>query len=417
MKRSFDILAIALYIVFVLSGIALIYAADYEYGQTRGFYEFALRSGKQGVWVLCSGILILLIALVSFRIYDSFAYVMYALCTVLLILVLVFGKEVAGSRSWLALGTWQVQPSEFAKYATLLALAKLLSGTSFRINSLKGQCMCYALVGLPTLLVVLQGDLGTALVFSCLLFVTYRAGMNPMVLFLLFYFVLMFVLVLLVSKWVLLVWLVALCLLALALAGKNYRYMLFIASFGVITTVFIMSLNAAMTSFLRPYQYERIQAMVNPGADPLGYGWNVTQSKIAIGAGGLRGKGYLKGTQTKLDFVPEKSTDFIFCTLSEEFGWIGAATLVVLFVLFIWRLITIAERQNTRFALFLGYGTAAIFFFHFTINIAMTIGLFPVIGIPLPFISYGGSSLWAFTIMLFTLLKLDKERHATPSRF
>ena len=414
---SIDKTAILLYLLLIAVGWISIYASEYKGEESQAmFYDLGTRAGRQLLWIMGCGVLILLQWVLNYRFYEAFAYLTYGVSILLLLTVLFLGKEVAGSRSWFQIGALSVQPSELAKYATLLALSHLMSPSQLRPNQWPTQLKMLLLASFPAVLIVWQGDTGTALTYTSLLLLMYRGGMSPRLMIVGMYVLLFFVLVLFVRQLFLVSGIVAVALLLIALFGKKLQSMLFIVGVTLLTIVYVLGLEFSMKHLLKEYQYKRIQSMIDPDADPFGYGWNVTQSKIAIGAGGLTGKGYLKGTQTKYDFVPEKSTDFIFCTVSEEFGWIGSISLITLFVLLIIRIVQIAERQSSRFALLYGHGVATMYLFHFGVNIAMTIGLFPVIGIPLPFISYGGSSLWMFTIMLFSLLKLDMERKKMISR-
>ena len=365
------------------------------------------------LWLFVCCLLITLCLLTDSRLYEYFSYLIYLGALVLLVWVLLQGKEVAGSRSWLSASLVNVQPSELAKVATALALARILSTLSL---SFWRYLVAFFLVALVALLIILQGDIGTALTFSAFLLMMYRGGMSAVPIVVGFGGFVLFVLVLLFSQLMLISVILCLGILCLILVEKRAKKLLAIGSVLVLSVAFVMSLEHLMSRFLKPYHYERIRSMANPAADPLGYGWNVTQSKIAIGSGGTWGKGYLKGTQTKLDFVPEESTDFIFCTIGEEHGWVGTLLFLALFAALLIRIVILAERQKSRFALLYGYGVAGVIFFHFTVNIGMTVGLFPVIGIPLPFVSYGGSSLCSFTALLFVLLKLDMERGAVLSR-
>ena len=256
----------------------------------------------------------------------------------------------------------------------------------------------------------MQGDLGTAMVFGSLILVLFREGLSAKLLFFSFYAVLLFLLTLLIDQWILLFMVLALFLIGLGLFIKNRKALIFIFWLSILSCGLIKSVDFVLNQVLKEHQQLRVMSLINPNADPLGIGWNVMQSKIAIGSGGFMGKGFLKGTQTKFDFVPAQTTDFIFCTVGEEQGWLGATLIMILFGAFFLRLLTIAERQKSRFVRIYGYSVVSIMFFHFAINIAMTIGLFPVIGIPLPFFSYGGSSLLTFTMLLFILLKLDSQR-------
>lgn len=398
------------YLAFVLIGWLVIYSTNYDEETSKSIFDLSLNSGRQFIRIVSCVAIIVVILTADFRFYDSLAYVIYGLIIFLLILVLIFGREVAGSQSWLEIGPVKIQPSEFAKFAAPLALGKLLSTPLFKLDNPKNVMIAAAVIGFPAVLIILQGDTGTALVFAALAIPLYREGLNPVIIVIGIAAVVLFVLTLFFSEWYLSIGIAAICTLMIALGKKSARRISLIVVSGMLVISVIFGVDYFVNNVLRPHQQNRIKALINPDSDPLGYGWNVTQSKIAIGSGGFFGKGYLEGTQTKFDFVPEQTTDFIFCTVGEEVGWFGSFVLIALFVLFLLRLVTLAERQKSKFARVYGYSVAAIFFFHFMVNIGMTIGLFPVIGIPLPFISYGGSSLWAFTILLFIFLKLDAHR-------
>jgi rod shape determining protein RodA len=345
------------------------------------------------------------------RFYETFAYVLFGVMMFILLLVPFIGKEVGGNRAWLGIGSFGVQPSEFAKFVTALAVAKFIGSVGFRMDNLRNQFILFAMIGIPMLLILFQKDTGTALVFTVFVLVFFREGMSPFLIIVGVAAAFIFILTLLVENEFYLYGGVAVMLAAAIFFGKKTVKRIAVLTAGALVIVaVIVSVDYVVTNVLKPHQQNRVKALINPDADPLGYGWNVTQSKIAIGSGGLLGKGFLKGTQTKFDFVPEQSTDFIFCTIGEEHGLLGSVVVVGLFSFFLFRILFIAERQKNRFARSYGYGVACIFFFHFAVNIGMTIGLFPVIGIPLPFFSYGGSSLWGFTILLFILLKLDAHR-------
>jgi rod shape determining protein RodA len=304
-----------------------------------------------------------------------------------------------------------LQPSELAKFATALALAKYMTSHNFRIDRIQNQIVIALLIGIPAILTVLQGDTGTALIFGAFILVLFREGISPVLLIVGISFAVLFILTLLVNNHLILYGAVAgLTVLMIALGPKTFKRIALIVGAALLVAITIRSVDFVFNNILKPHQQSRILVLLNPNTDPLGAGWNVTQSKIAIGSGGINGKGFLNGTQTKFDFVPEQSTDFIFCTIGEEHGWLGSFVLISLFVILLLRIVTLAERQKHTFTRVYGYSVAAILFFHFSINIGMTIGLFPVIGIPLPFFSYGGSSLMSFTILLFILLKLDAHR-------
>jgi rod shape determining protein RodA len=406
-----DWTAMLLFVALVLFGWINIYAAVYDETVKQTIWDLSLNSGRQLLFIAATAIIVMSIVVVDMRFYETFAYLIYGLVLFLLILVPVIGKEVGGNKAWLGIGSFGVQPSEFAKFATALAVAKFIGSVGFRMDSLRNQAILFLMIGLPMVLILIQKDTGTALVFTAFVIVFYREGMSPFLLIVGICAAVIFILTLLVSNKIYLHIAIATLFLVLVVFGKKkFSRIVFLALGAVIISGVIESVDYVVTDVLKPHQQNRVKALINPDADPLGYGWNVTQSKIAIGSGGFSGKGFLKGTQTKFDFVPEQSTDFIFCTIGEEYGWLGSLVTIGLLVGLQMRILFLAERQKNRFARSFGYSVASIFFFHFAVNIGMTIGLFPVIGIPLPFFSYGGSSLWGFTILLFVLLKLDSHR-------
>ena len=402
---------VILYFVLVGLGWLNIFAVVYDPQQIdQSIFSLSLNSGRQLIWIGTSVVIIAVIMLLDFRFYDSFALFIYAAVILILVGVLLFGREIAGSKSWFAIGSFRMQPSEFAKFATALAVAKFISLNPKIFSSLRPQLILFAITFLPAVLIILQGDTGTAMVYSALVIVFYREGFSPLLLGIGIAVGVLFVLTLYIDQVYLIIAAVVTAFLLIGVNAKRTRRIVMIVVSTLSVIAVVVSVDLFMTHVLKPHQQNRVKALINPDADPLGYGWNVTQSKIAIGSGGFWGKGFLEGTQTKFDFVPEQSTDFIFCTIGEEHGWLGSVLLIGLFVALLIRVTTIAERQKSTFARVYGYSVAAILFFHFAVNIGMTIGLFPVIGIPLPFFSYGGSSLWAFTILLFILLKLDAHR-------
>lgn len=405
-----DWMTSALYLLLALGGWLSIYAADYDPDLSQGIFNFTMSSGKQLVWIGVSLVVIVVIMFIDFKIYHSAAYIFYGITLLLLLFVLFFGQEIAGNKSWFVLGPVKFQPSEITKYATALTLSRYLSQLTLKGMELRRQVIGFSLFLFPAVLVLLEGDLGTAMVFGGLIIVLFREGLHPYILVSGVGIVILFLATLLVNQTVLLVAIVLIGLLVIGLASKSPLKIAAVIIISVSAIVFVRSVDFIMTEVLKPHQQKRVMSLINPNADPLGIGWNVTQSKIAIGSGGLIGKGYLEGTQTKFDFVPEQTTDFIFCTIGEEQGWLGSSLLIVGFSLLFLRLIYLAERQKSHFARIYGYCVLSILFFHFAVNIAMTIGLFPVIGIPLPFFSYGGSSLVGFTVLLFTFLKLDAHR-------
>lgn len=407
---NLDWVTVLIYFVLVFLGWFNIYAAVYDEEVSRSIFDLSLDSGKQLMFIGSSLLIIIGILNLDYKFYDSFGFAFYGLFVLILIFVLLFGREVAGSRSWFEIGSFRLQPSEFTKFATALAVAKYLGTPNVKFSQLKTQIVSGIIIGVPLILVVLQGDTGTAMVYGSFILVFFREGMSPMILVLGILGLLVFILTLLVNQTVLIISLVVLGLIAIGLSVKSPKNIIGVVVGTILVVGMVKSVDFVMTEVLKPHQQKRVLSLINPSADPLGIGWNVTQSKIAIGSGGFFGKGFLEGTQTKFDFVPAQSTDFIFCTIGEEHGWVGSLILVGGFSFLLFRLIHLAERQKSNFSRIYGYGVISVIFFHFAVNIAMTIGLFPVIGIPLPFFSYGGSSLWSFTILLFVFLKLDAHR-------
>jgi len=409
--NKIDWVTVLLYCAIVFLGWLNIYAVTYEENADTSIFSLELNSGRQLVFIGGSLLIILVILIMDRQFYETFAYILYGLLLVLLLLVPLIGKEVGGNKAWLGIGSFGVQPSEFAKFATALVVARMIGSIGFKMDNLRNQLILFALIGAPMLLILLQKDMGTALVFSVFVLVFFREGMSPFIILIGLSCAVIFVLTLLVeNQYYLYIGIGSLLALAILMGRKKFKRIALLTTGAVTIMLVIESVDYIVTDVLKPHQQNRIKALINPDADPLGYGWNVTQSKIAIGSGGFMGKGFLEGTQTKFDFVPEQSTDFIFCTIGEEHGWIGSLFTISLFMVLLLRIVFLAERQKNKFARVYGYSTACILFFHFAVNIGMTIGLFPVIGIPLPFFSYGGSSLWGFTILHFIFLKLDAHR-------
>ncbi len=406
-----DWVAVLLYILMVAMGWLNIYASVYDESVQQTIWDLSLNSGRQLLFIAASFLIILIIILLDMRFYETFAYLFYGIIIFVLLLVPFLGKEVGGNKSWFGIGSFGLQPSEFAKFITALAVAKYIGTVGFRMDNQRNQATLFAMILVPMGLIILQKDFGTAIVFASFLLVFYREGMSPFLLILGISMAFIAILTLIVDNNWYLHGAILIVLAILILSGKKkLRRIMMLSTGALIIMITIQSFNYVINNVLPVRHKNRLEALVNPNFDPMGINWNVTQSKIAIGSGGFTGKGFLEGTQTKFDFVPEQSTDFIFCTIGEEHGWIGSLIMISLFVFFLLRIVFIAERQKSKFARSYGYAVACIFFFHFAVNIGMTIGLFPVIGIPLPFFSYGGSSLWGFTILLFVLLKLDAHR-------
>jgi len=405
-----DWITVALFTAIVFLGWLNIYAVTYDPESKISIFNLTINSGRQLLFIAGAVVIIMAILIIDMRFYETFAYIIYGLILFLLLLVPIIGKEVGGNKAWLGIGSFGVQPSEFAKFATALAVAKFIGSIGFRMDQMRNQIILFVMIGAPMLLILLQKDTGTALVFTVFTVVFFREGMAPFLIIAGIIAAIIFVLTLLVNEYYLFVGIGVILISAIILGKKKPKRIAYLTAGAIAICGIIKSVDYVVTDVLKPHQQNRVKALINPDADPLGFGWNVTQSKIAIGSGGFLGKGFLQGTQTKFNFVPEQSTDFIFCTIGEEHGWVGSLFIMALFMSLMLRIIYLAERQKNRFARVYGYSVACIFFFHFAVNIGMTVGLFPVIGIPLPFFSYGGSGLWGFTILLFILLKLDVHR-------
>lgn len=472
--RSLDWWTILIYIALLSFGWISVCGASYSYGET-DIFSLDTRSGMQIIWIATSIMLGFIIVMLDDRFYDTFSFVIYGLLLILLFATIFNPHSIKGSRSWLVLGPLRLQPAEFAKFATALALSKLMSTYGYNINQWKHFAATMAIILLPMIFIVLQRETGSALVYLAFFLMFYREGMPGSILFtgvaMVVYFVVgirfaevymghtptsvgKFAVLLLVQLfsigmvWVycnkrkalqLLFYCVVVTLLSLFLLfipidivyvqlamtvvligyllweglSSRLRSYFFIALFALGSVGFFYGADFIMNNVMEPHQRSRINVLLGLDEDLRGAGYNVHQSEIAIGSGGLQGKGFLNGTQTKLKFVPEQDTDFIFCTVGEEEGFVGSAGVLLLFLALILRLIYLSERQPYRFARVYGYCVLSIFLFHVFINVGMVLGLTPVIGIPLPFFSYGGSSLWGFTFLLFIFLRLDASRNLT----
>ena len=432
---SIDWITLLLYFALVTIGIVSIYSSQYDQTDGGKIFNFKLFHGKQILLLGAALVLGFFILMMDARVFSSTAYFIYAFTLFLLFITIFLGHKENGAKGWLAFGGFQFQVSELGKYATALALAKFLSQYGFDINKLTNKVWAFAIILIPCLLIILQHDVGSALVFFSLIMVLYRQGLSPWYILIPLWFGLVTVLALYFGKVIVFVAAIIITIGINIIFRKSMR-MIFIRFMACAITIAIAWGAEKSLSGLEGYQRTRIEVLLGKklgsdkdNASNLDFatssftdkadsidlkkaGWNVHQSLIAVGSGGLIGKGYLKGTQTKLGYVPAQSTDFIFCTIGEEAGFLGCLVVIGLCVAFLYRLIIIAERQKFVFNRCYAYGIVAILFFHLTINLATVLGLFPVVGIPLPFISYGGSSLIAFTVMVFTLLKLDAESRA-----
>jgi len=498
-----DWTTIVLYLILVIWGLVSIYSADFN-PEYRYIYDMHQTYGKQLIWIGFAFLIGILILLIDSKFYSAFAYYIYGAVVILLILVLIFGKEVNNSRSWFEIGQFRLQPAEFGKFATCLAIAKYMSGFNMKITlASKDLYIILFLLLAPALLILGQKDTGSALVYITFIFVMYREGLSGGFLFMFLMACMLFIMTLKVEMWIVVILTFAICFgfywrerkllfrrkikeaaivlgvfigififffIIFEASGlffhaniKEYKsdflltasmpiedlaklsnrdaYSIYLFNYTALIAIIVFSIAAYLVSIrykikhiglivlmligcisysvsvnfifqniLKKHQRVRINVILGKEKDPKGVGYNLNQSLIAIGSGGLTGKGFLQGTQTKYKFVPEQSTDFIFCTVGEEFGLLGTTGLIILFFALLVRVLKLAERQKSSFSRIFGWGVASILFFHIAINIGMTIGIVPVIGIPLPYFSYGGSSLWSFTILLFIFLRLDVSR-------
>lgn len=408
---NLDWLTVFLYFILVILGWFNIYASIYDPVQDLSILDMSINSGKQVLWIGTAIVLIIVILLLDFRIYESIAPLLYGIFILLLIAVVIVGKEINGAKAWFQFGSFRLQPSEFTKFATALLLGRYISTNSVKLTEFKSQLKAFVIMLFPVCLIMLQPDLGSALIFFSFVIPIFREGLPPIYLIAGLSLVIIGVLTIILPIETIAIILGSIGVIWVLLTSKSLKNILLTLVIIGASIGFSAGFDYAFDEVLPKYQRDRILVIFYPDiVDPQGAGYNLNQSKIAIGSGGFAGKGFLDGTQTKFDFVPEQSTDFIFSTLAEEHGWLGSSFIIALFIGLMMRIMFIAERQKSQFARVYGYSIAGIIFFHFTINIAMTIGLFPVVGIPLPFFSYGGSSLWSFTIMLFVLLKIDMHR-------
>lgn len=407
--KNIDWPVVMLYLLMIIFGWINIYAAVYNEDH-HSIFDITQSYGKQMLWIVTSLVLAVVIMVMDAKFYSVFSFAIYGLMLVLQVLVLVLGKEVAGSKSWFEFGSFGLQPAEFMKFATALALSGYLSKFAPDLKKNNELFKTLLIIVIPVIFIELQNDTGTALVFLSFLLVLYRQGMSGTWLFSGVSVLVLFFLTLIINKFILIGILVLITILVMLMIRRNMRNVMIIVFLFLVSVTFVFGVDYSFHHILKPHQQTRVNVLLGKETDMLGAGYNVNQSLIAIGSGGFAGKGFLQGTQTKFNFVPEQSTDFIFCTVGEEWGFLGSLAVVLMFALLLIRLIKLAERQRSPFSRIYGYGVFAVIFFHFAVNIAMTLGLFPVIGIPLPFFSYGGSSLWAFTILLFIFVRLDAER-------
>ena len=367
-------------------------------------------SEKQFLFIALTIPLIFIVLFVDGKFYEKYASIIYGVSLLSLIGLFAFGKTIAGQRCWYGFGSFTLQPSEFAKAATALALAKYLSDTQINLSYTNRQIQALAIVFLPVLLILPQPDPGSALIYSAFFLVLYREGLPSWYIWTGFSAILLFVLSLLLQpQYVILLALLVIVIVHIKSRLADRNIVLSAILFALISG-FVLSVNYVFTNVFKQHHRDRFNILLGKTVDMKGIGYNTNQSEIAIGSGGVFGKGFLEGTQTKGGFVPEQHTDYIFTTVGEEWGFLGSLVVITLFVTLLLRIIYLAERQKTKFSRVYGYCVAGILFIHFFVNIAMVVGIFPTIGVPLPFFSYGGSGLWGFTILLFIFLKMDANK-------
>jgi rod shape determining protein RodA len=411
-SKNIDWISIIIYITLVIMGWLNIYSSSLSsVGEDVSVFDFTQVYGKQLLFILFTIPLIFIVLFVEAKFYEKFSIVIFIISLLSLIGLFLFGKTIAGQRCWYAIGSFTLQPSEFAKAATSLALAKYLSDVQINLKDVNRQIQVLIIVLLPVLLILPQPDPGSALIYSVFFIVLYREGMPGWYLLTGFIAILLFVLTLVTNNPFIVIGITAFILIInyfrSRLIDRNILASLILL--GMISA-FSFSVNYVFDNVFKQHHRDRFNILLGKEVDLKGVGYNTNQSEIAIGSGGLIGKGYLEGTQTKGGFVPEQHTDYIFTTVGEEWGFVGSIFVIGLFVSLILRIIYLAERQKTKFSRVYGYCVAGIIFIHFVVNIAMVIGIFPTIGVPLPFFSYGGSGLWGFTILLFIFLKMDANK-------
>lgn len=460
---SIDKTSVVLFLLLIIMGWVNIYAAVYN-EEHSGLFDFTQRYGKQFVWIIASLVLAIFIVIIDNRFYFFFSWFIYGFCMILLVLVLIIGTEINGARSWFEFGGFSLQPSELAKFATALALASYLNSRHQDLTHISALGPATAIILFPALLTALQPDMGSSVVYFSLVLVFFREGMSPYIFVSGILMAILFFLTLLTNNLYLTIALIAIAFFLVWLSTRKWKLvftgiMIFLVVLAIVysidhfivksigneivifasvvisgifyalyiynkrainilviylflagSIVYVNSVDYAFNNLLAAHQKDRINILLGLKSDPHGTGYNVNQSIISIGSGGFLGKGFLQGTQTKFKFVPKQSSDFIFCTIGEEWGFAGSAVVIGIYLFLLLRLLKLAERQRSSFSRTYGYSVVSILFTHFFLNIGMAIGLVPVIGIPLPFLSYGGSSLWGFTILLFIFLRLDASR-------
>jgi rod shape determining protein RodA len=405
---NLDWITVLLFATLVIMGWMNIYSSSLP-NDSMGF-DFTREYGKQLIFICLTIPLITIVLSIDAKFYEKYSFVLYGLGILLLMGLFVFGKTVKGQTNWYGIGAFSLQPSEFVKTTTILLLAKFLSDAQINLKNTKHQIIAFAIIGLPFVLILLQPDAGSAMIFVSLILVLNREGLPDWYLWTGFFAFVLFFSSLFIQPIYILAVILLLMIFHFLKTKRAYRNPLAYLIVFIAASSFVLSVDFVYDNVLEPHQKDRINVLFDDTVDLKAEGYNLNQSMIAIGSGGWFGKGFLEGTQTKGGFVPEQHTDYIFTTVGEEWGFIGCLIVIGLYVLLLFRILYLAEYQKTKFSRIYGYSVATILFTHFFVNIAMLIKLFPTIGVPLPFFSYGGSSLWAFTILLFIFLKLDANK-------
>lgn len=404
--KAFDMTLILIYIALMVIGWLAIFSSAYTPNAgSVNIFDLQKIYGRQIIWIALSILIAIVILTLDARIYQNFAYYIYLVCLLSMIVVIFVGTEVSGAKAWIKIGSFSIQPTEFAKFATALALAKLFNEGKTRFEKRNLWLIAFSFIFFPIVIIIFQKDTGSALVFFSFLLLFYREGLSGNIILIGAAAIILFLLSFALNELYALSIVTATFVIFWILHRKNKKKLIRNGIIFITAVLFIFSVNLLYDKVLQPHQKIRISTMLGQTSDPLGADFNLNQSKIAIGSGGFWGKGYLQGTQTKLNFVPEQSTDFIFCSIGEEFGFVGSLIIILLFSILVYRILFLSERHRNPFVRYYGYGVAAVIFFHFIINLGMTIGLVPIIGIPLPFLSYGGSSLIGFTMLLFIFIR------------
>jgi len=409
-SKGIDTQLVIIYLVLVIIGWFAIYSSSYNPEiHSTNIFDLSKNYGKQLIWIASAFVLAIVVLSFESRHYMHFAYHIYIFFLLIMLIVVFVGTEISGAKAWIKIGNYSIQPTEFAKFATALALAKFFNEGKTQSQKRYMWLTAFGMIFIPIIIIIFQKDAGSALVFLSFIILFYREGLSGNIFLIAVTAFILFLLTFMLNELYAIAISTSIFLIFWIINRKKKKKLIRNAIIYGCALLFIFSIDIIYDKTLQPHQKMRIDTILGKTSDPQGADFNLNQSKIAIGSGGLWGKGYLNGTQTKLNFVPEQSTDFIFCSIGEEFGFLGSLVILSLFTALIYRILFLSEQHRNPFVRYYGYGVASIIFFHFIINIGMTIGLVPIIGIPLPFLSYGGSSLWGFTILLFIFIRLNNS--------